>query len=98
VDEKPNLFRRTFARMQAHPVLWLFLITFAVTAFLNPVKVGLFAWAVSKLAGFAFLGHWIDSRFFADAQPNKLQGIEQGTAWKRKALIIAAAIVAGALA
>lgn len=98
MDENPSLFGRAWARLTAHPVLWLFLITFAVTAFLNPVKLGLFAWAVSKLAGFAFLGHWIDSRFFAQAQPDKLSGIEQGTAWKRKALIIAAAIVAGALA
>ena len=98
MDENPSLFDRARARLTAHPVLWLFLITFAVTAFLNPVKLGLFAWAVSKLAGFAFLGNWIDSRFFAEAQPNKLHGIEQGTAWKRKALIIAAAIVAGAVA
>lgn len=93
MDEKPGLIKR----LRAHPVLWLFLITFLVVAVANPVKMGLFAWGVSKLAGFAFLGDWIDGRFFPNDQPEKLTGQSQGAAWKRKGVIIAAAIVAGAL-
>lgn len=86
-----------FKRVGAHPVGLLFLLTFGVVMFLNPAKFGLFIWGVSKLAAFGALGDWLDGRFFPDHQPDQLKGIEQGAAWKRKALIIAAAIVAGAV-
>lgn len=85
------------ARLSQHPVIWLFLVTFAVVAFLNPMKVGLLFWGIAKLAAFAFAGDWIDRRIFPGAEPRELVGIEQGTAWKRKGLIVAAAILAGAL-
>lgn len=94
-----SILSRAAARLQRHPVLWLFLVTFVVTAWLNPLKVGLLLWGVSKLTAFAFLGHWLDRRFFADGQPEDLQGngLAQGAAWKRKGGIVAAAIIAGAL-
>lgn len=88
---------RFLERLQAHPVLWLFLITFLVVAAINPVKIGLLLWGVSKLTAFAWLGHWLDSRYFPDGQPSDLIGIAQGAAWKRKGGIIAASIIAGAL-
>jgi hypothetical protein len=83
--------------LTAQPVIWLFIATFACVIFLNPAKVGLLLWGVSKLAAFGFAGDWIDARIFRGAQPDKLTGIEQGTAWKRKGLIVAASIVAGAM-
>lgn len=85
------------ARLSKQPVLWLFLITFACVAWLNPLKIGLVLWGICKLALFAFAGDWCDSRIFPGANPKDLDGIEQGTAWKRKGLIVASAIVAGAL-
>ncbi len=97
MDQKPGFFARIGARLTAHPVLWLFLLTFAVTAFLNPVKIGLLLWGVSKLTAFAFLGSWIDKRFFPRGQPEDHTGPAQGAAWYRKGAIIAAAIIAGAL-
>jgi hypothetical protein len=92
-----SLFSRLRGWLTAQPVLWLFVITFLVVAFLNPVKVGLLLWGICKLAAFAFAGHWVDARIFPSAQPDDLVGVEQGTAWKRKGLIVAAAIIAGAL-
>jgi hypothetical protein len=83
--------------LTAQPVIILFIATFACVIFLNPAKIGLLLWGVSKLAAFGFAGDWIDSRIFRGAQPDKLTGIEQGTAWKRKGLIVAASIVAGAM-
>lgn len=83
--------------LTAQPVIWLFIITFAVVMFLNPAKFGLMLWGIAKLAAFGFAGDWIDARIFKGAQPDKLTGIEQGTAWKRKGLIVAASIVAGAM-
>lgn len=79
------------------PVLVVAVITFAVVAFLNPAKVGLALYGISKLTLFAFSGNWIDGRIFRTAQPEQLEGVAQGTAWKRKGLIVAASIVAGAL-
>lgn len=97
METSPNLWLRLRAKLTAQPVLWLFAITFVVVAFLNPAKVGLLLWGVSKLAAFAFAGDWIDARIFSTAQPEQLAGIEQGTAWKRKGLIVAASVIAGAL-
>jgi hypothetical protein len=82
-------------RVTSQPVVVLFVITFAVVAFLNPAKVGLLLWGICKLAAFSFAGDWADARIFHDAQPEKLSGVEQGTAWKRKGWIVAAAIIAG---
>ncbi len=80
----------------AEPIVVVFLITFAIVAFLNPVKIGLTLWGISKLTLFAWLGNWIDARRFPHAQPEKLTGIEQGTAWKRKAAIMCVAMACGA--
>ena len=81
--------------LTAQPVVVLFLITFLVVAFLNPAKVGLLLWGICKLAAFAFGGDWADAQIFRDAQPEQLEGAAQGTAWKRKGWIVAAAILAG---
>lgn len=85
-------------RVTANPVLLLAWSAFAVVAVLNSAKVGVLIWAVCKLAVFAHAGNWVDCRIFPADQPDQLDGIEQGTAWKRKAWLICAAILAGALA
>lgn len=97
VDNAASFWKRLKAKLTAQPVLWLFLATFAVVAVAQPVKIYLLLWGICKLAAFAFAGDWCDARIFNDAQPESLVGIEKGTAWKRKGLIVAAAIIAGAL-
>lgn len=92
-----NRARRVFEKLTAQPVLLVAIITFAVVLFLNPMKLGLMLYGIAKLTAFAFAGDWVDSRIFKRAQPQDLDGIAQGTAWKRKGLIVAASIVAGAL-
>jgi hypothetical protein len=89
--------RRVIDKLTSQPVLLVFLATFAVVLFLNPMKLGLMLYGIAKLTAFAFAGDWVDARIFKRAQPEDLEGIAQGTAWKRKGLIVAAAIVAGAL-
>jgi hypothetical protein len=96
-EDAPAFWQRLVAKLTAQPVLWLFLVTFAVVAIAKPVKIGLLIYGICKLACFAFAGDWSDAKIFADAQPEKLEGIERGTAWKRKGLIVAASIIAGAL-
>lgn len=80
----------------AVPVLAV--VTLVAVAALNTAKIGVLLWAVCKLAVFAHAGNWVDRRIFPADQPGDMSGIEQGTAWKRKAWIVCAAIIAGALA
>lgn len=92
----PTFLARLRAKLTAQPVLWLFAITFGVVAFLNPVKIGLLFWGICKLACFGFAGAWLFDQQFRRYHPDE-PGIIEGTLWKLKALIVAAAIVAGAL-
>lgn len=84
-------------KLRASPLLALFVVTFAITAFLNPAKVGLTVWGIAKLGMGGYVGYWIDRLIFPYARPHDLIGIEAGTSWKRRALIVSAAIVAAAL-
>lgn len=84
-------------RLRATPLLLLGAVTFAVVLWLNPAKVGLLIWGASRLGLYAYLGYWVDRIIFPYARPHTLTGIAEGTAWKRRALIVAAAILAGAL-
>lgn len=91
-----TFFSRLFKKLTAQPVLWLFAITLAVVAVLNPMKIGLLFWGLCKLACFGFAGAWIFDRLFRKYIPGEA-GVVEGTLWKLKALIVAASIVAGAL-
>lgn len=95
--ETVSLLDKFRSWLLSQPVLWLFVITFGVVALIAPAKVGLLLWGICKLAAFAFAANWIDDRVFPNARPDDLSGAAQGTAWKRKSLIVAAGIVAGAL-
>lgn len=76
----------------------VFVITFAVVAFIAPQKAGLAVWGLSKLALGGYVGYWIDRTVFRpEDRPHLLEGIARGTAWKRRACIVSAAIIATAL-
>lgn len=87
---------RAWKFLTAQPVIWLFLITIAVVAVLNPMKIGLAFWGIAKLALFAFAGEWLFKQLFRELKDDD-PGIVEGTLWKLKALIVAASILAGAL-
>jgi len=84
-------------KLRATPLLLLGAITFVVVLMMNPAKVGLLIWGASRLGLYAYLGYWVDRIIFPYARPHTLTGVAEGTAWKRRALIIGAAILAGAL-
>lgn len=93
-----NLLTRIGELLSATPkAMVLFVVTFGIVIALNPAKVGLVLYGVSKLALFAQVGRWVDGWVFRDSKPEELIGAAQGTAWKRRAWIVCAAIVAGAL-
>jgi len=84
-------------KLRATPLLLLGAITFGVVLTMNPAKVGLLIWGASRIGLYAYLGYWVDRIIFPYARPHVLTGIAEGTAWKRRALIVSAALLAGAL-
>ena len=84
-------------KLRASPLLVVFLIAFAIVVWMNPAKVGLTVWGIAKLGMGGYIGYWVDRILFPYARPHTLEGIAQGTAWKRRALIVSAAIIASAL-
>lgn len=84
-------------KLRATPLLLLGVIALAVVLVLNPAKAGLLVWGASRIGLYAWLGYWVDRVIFPYARPHTLTGIAEGTAWKRRALIVAAALIAGAL-
>ena len=84
--------------LRAWPLLVLFLLTFPVVLVLNPAKAGLAMFGIAKIAMGGYLGYFVDRwAFRPEDRPHALQGISKGAAWKRHAIIIAAALVAAAL-
>lgn len=84
--------------MRAWPLLALFTVSFAVVYHLAPQKVGLTLFGICKLGLGAYIGYWADRFTFRDEdRPHRLEGIAKGTAWKRRAIIVAASILAAAL-
>lgn len=84
--------------LRAWPLLVLFLVTFPVVLLLNPMKAGLALFGIAKIAMGGYLGYFVDRwAFRPEDRPHALEGISKGTAWKRRAIIIAAALVAAAL-
>lgn len=85
-------------KLRAAPLALVFLLTIAVVVYLAPQKAGLALFGVSKIAMGGYLGYWVDRLTFRDEdRPHKLEGISKGTAWKRRAVIVAASIIAAAL-
>jgi hypothetical protein len=83
--------------MRCSPLLAFGLVASVIVFLLNPAKLGLMLWGCARLAVYAYIGYWIDRVLFKYARPHTLDGIAEGTAWKRRALIVSAAILAGAL-
>jgi hypothetical protein len=84
--------------LRGWPLLALFAVTFTVVLFLNPAKAGLTLFGISKIALGGYLGYLCDRHGFRkEDRPHVLEGVSKGTAWKRRAIIMAAAIVAAAL-
>lgn len=77
------------------PLWLLFVLCFGVVLFLNPMKAGLTLFGIGKIALGGLIGYVVDyCAYRKDARPHNLECIERGVAWKRRAWIICAAILA----
>lgn len=91
-------FEREGALRRMWPLWLLFALCFAVVLLINPVKAGLTLYGIGKISLGGLVGYVIDYCSYREQdRPHNLEGIERGTAWKRRAWIICAAILAMAL-
>lgn len=85
-------------KLRAAPLVVIFLIAFAITVFMAPAKAGLAVWGIAKLACGGYTGYWIDRLSYRrESRPHRLEGISRGAAEKRRAIIIAASVIATGL-
>lgn len=77
-------------------MLLLFMAPLLVIFIFNPIKAGLALWGLCKLGLGGYVGYWIDRVCFrGDAsRPHALQDDSMRAAWLRRAIIVAASILA----
>lgn len=95
----PAAWDRARDSLRAAPLAVLFLVCLGVVIYHYdaPQKAGLSVFGISRIAMGGFVGYWVDRLCFRNEdRPHLLDGIARGTAWKRRAIIIAACIVAAA--
>lgn len=80
--------------LRGWPLLVIACALSAWVVLVAPEKLGLLGWGIAKLTGGAYCGYWVDRIMFPYARPHQLEGIERGTAWKRRAWLVSAAILA----
>ena len=101
-DSVLAMIQRAFASegwlIKLWPLWLMFLASFGVTLFLNPLKAGLVIYAISKILLGGLVGliiHWGFRR--QHPMPAQPSGVEIGTDWKCAAWIICASVIALAL-
>lgn len=92
-----ELLRKLNDKLRASPLLIIFLLAIVPVLIMNPAKVGLTLFGIAKIGLGGYLGYWIDRLLFPYARPHALENVAQGTAWKRRAIIVSAAVIAAAL-
>ena len=78
----------------------LLLIALALMAWViaqEPQKLGNLGYGVAKMAAGGYSGYWLDRAIFPYARPDRVQGVVQGTAFKRRAWIVCACVLASSL-
>lgn len=81
--------------LRGYPVLLIVIVACVISVTLNPVKLGALIWMTARSFGLAYAGYWADRWLFPNDQPEELDGIERGAAWKRQAWIVSAFVISG---
>lgn len=94
----PAFTRDWFAdKVRGWPLVLIFVITMPIVALMSPERVGILLWLLTKAAFYCYFAYWVDRLAFPYARPHMLEGIAHGTAQKRRALLLAAAIFAAGI-
>ncbi|WP_126456714.1 putative holin [Sulfuriflexus mobilis] len=89
------LIDRIRDKARAWPWLFFAVITVSYVSVIAPHQVGVLLWSLSKLCIGAYLGYWIDRSLFKHGRPDHQTELQcRNTAWLRRAIIVAATIVA----
>jgi hypothetical protein len=86
-----------FSLLRAWPLLVSLIALGALIWWTMPAKIFITSYGLMKLVAFALAAVLIDQTQFPNDDPETLEGIEQGTAWKRRGLMIAAGMIASGL-
>ncbi len=81
-------------RLRAWPWLAGAIIAMVVLGVLAPHQLGVLVWSLTKLSIGAYLGYWIDRSVFPYARPHELKIEWRIWAMMRRAIIVAAVIIA----
>jgi hypothetical protein len=86
-------------RLRGVALLGVFTIALLVTLLIAPpavgeIKIGATAWGLARLGMGGFVGYWIDRLLFPYARPHTLDGNMAVWSWIRRAIIVAACILA----
>lgn len=87
--------RRGFDVFALWPLLIAAIALSGIVYWFAPAKLLVISFGLAKLTLFGLGGALVDYLLFPSDAPEDLKGIEQGTAWKRRALIVAASILSG---
>lgn len=88
---------RITSALRASPLLVVGLVFLVPVVFMAPQKVGLLLWGLCKLGAYGYGGYWLDRWLFPYARPHSLTGTDALAAQARRALIVSAAVIAGAI-
>ena len=82
-----------------HMAIWaLFsIVLLLVVAPINPMLLGSYLWALSKISAAAALGYGLDWAAFRDGNPADTEGLEKAMSMTRRATIMAATIIGSGL-
>lgn len=94
---RPSVTATGFQLLRQWPLIVVAAMLLAVVYHFAPAKGIVVCYGVAKLALFGLGGALVDYLLHPGDQPEALQGVAQGTAWKRRGMIVAASIIAGAL-
>ncbi len=72
-------------------------LTMLVIAFVSPQQLTVTVYKVSLVTLFALIGFRLDRIIFPYARPDKVDPDQAPTAWLRRAIVIAAAIIGGTI-
>ena len=94
---KLEALRAPFEALRMWPWLGMALAGAGLVGIYRPAMVGLLLWSLCKLCFGAALGYWVDRSVARGARPHELAGEAKDRALLRRAVIVAAAILAMAL-
>ena len=83
-------------QFRAWQILLLFAVLTAIVVAMAPAKLGLTLYGFGKIAGGIYVGFWGDRLIFPYARPHEQVGESRNAACLRRAIFIAACVLAAA--